>query len=172
MQGQTFNDWDQLFNSLQQRKDFLNYHLPCASLNEQPPLVAHPEALTNPRLYRPEWEADLLDLTPVHAYLAKGRWFRLVSKVGTFSLGGQIYYLKSLWAGQQVEISFDPEDLHFAVFASDGHLIKRFFPKGLSLIDLSGELSPLINLPAFQLALPFSWSDWRLIRLSATYSLL
>lgn len=172
LQGQTFNDWTHLFNSLQQRKDFLNYHLPCASLGEQPPLVAHPEALSNPRLYRPEWEADLLDLARVHAYLAQGHWFRLVSKVGTFSLGGQIYYLKSRWAGQQVQISFDPNDLHFAVFASDGQLIKRFFPKGLSTDALSGELSPFINLPAFQLALPFSWSEWRQIRLSGTFTLL
>ena len=172
LQGQTFNDWDHLFNALQQRKDFLNYHLPCASLDEQPPLVAHPEALSNPRLYRPEWETDLLDLDRVYAYLAQGRWFRRVSKVGTFSLGGQVYYIKSDWAGQQVEISFDPDDLHFIICASDGQLIKRFFPKALSLGSLSGELSPLINLPAFQLALPFSWSEWRQIRLSDTFSLL
>jgi len=172
LQGQSFNDWDHLFNALQQRKDFLNYHLPCASLDDLPPLVAHPEALANPRLYRPEWETDLLDLARVHAYLAQGRWFRLVSKAGTFSLGGQIYYLEPHWTGQQVEISFVLHDLHFAVCAADGQFIKRFFPKGLSIEALSGELSPLINLPAFQLALPFSWSEWRQIRLSDTFSLL
>lgn len=169
LQGQTFSDWDHLFQSLQQRRDFLNYHLPCASLNEQPPLVAHPQALSNPRLYRPEWEADLLDLSRVHAYLAQGRWFRRVSSVGTFSLGGQIYYLKPTWAHQQVEVLFDPDDCHFTALAPDGQLIKRFFPRDLSLDYLSGELSPLTNLPAFQLALPFSWADWRQARLSGTF---
>lgn len=170
LQGQTFTDWDHLFHTLQQRRQFLNCHLPCASLGEQPPLVAHPEVLSNPCLYRPEWEADLLVLSRIHTYLAQGRWFRRVSQVGTISLGGQIYYLKSLWARHQVEISFDPDDLHFVVLAPDGQLIKRFFPKGLSLDDLCGELSPLTNLPAFQLALPFSWSDWRQARLSDTFS--
>ena len=168
--GPPFIDWDHLFHTLQHRRDFLNYHLPCASLNQQPALVAHPEALTNPRLYRPEWEADLLDLSSIHAYLAQGRWFRRVSQVGTFSLGGQVYYLKPFWAQQQVEIIFDPDNLHFLVHAPDGQLIKRFFPKGISYNHLSGELSPLTNLPAFQLALPFSWSDWRQARLSDTFN--
>jgi len=168
LQGQIFADWDQLFQALQQRQEFLNTHLPCASLGEQPPLRAHPEALTNPRLYRPEWEADLLDLSRIHAYLAQGRWFRWVSQPGTICLGGQVYYLKPIWAKQQVEITFDPDDLHFVVRASDGQLIRRFFPRNLTVDYLIGELSPLTNLPVFQLALPFSWSDWRQARLSGT----
>ena len=170
LQGQTFTDWDHLFHSLQQRGQFLNAHLPCASLEEQPPLVAHPEALSNARLYRPEWEPELLDFSRIHAYLAQGRWFRRVSQVGTVSLGGQIYYLKPVWAHQQVEITFDLDDFHFAVYAPDGQLIKRFFPKGLTLDDLIGELRPLTNLPYFQLALPFSWSEWRQARLSGTFA--
>lgn len=170
MQGQTFTDWDHLFHSLQQRRQFLNAHLPCASLGEQPPLAAHPEVLANPRLYRPEWETELLDLSLIHAYLVQGRWFRRVSQVGTVSLGGQIYYLQPVWAHQQVEITFDPDDLHFAVHAPDGQLIKRFFPKGITNEDLIGELSPLTNLPYFQLALPFSWPEWRQARLSDTFT--
>lgn len=170
LQGQIFADWEQLFQALQQRCEFLNTHLPCASLGEQPPLTAHPEALTNPRLYRPEWEPDLLDLSRIHAYLAQGRWFRRVSQAGTMSLGGQIYYLEPFWAQQQVEISFEPDDLHFLVHAPDGQLIKRFFPKGITVEDLTAELSPLTNLPAFQLALPFSWPEWRQARLSGTFS--
>lgn len=140
LQGQHFTDWDQLFQTLQRRRDFLNHQLPCATLDEQPPLVAHPEALTNVGLYRPEWEADLLDLSRIHAYLAQGRWFRLVSHAGTFSLGGRPYYLDPTWAKQQVEITFNPADLHFLVHAPNGDLIKRFFPSGMTISDLMGDL--------------------------------
>lgn len=166
--GQEFVDWDHLFQTLQERRHFLNTKLPCASLGETPPLIAYPEALTNSRLYRPEWEADLFDVSRIHAYLAQGRWFRLVSSAGTFSLGGQVYYLKQTWAKQQVEITFDPDDAQFVVRSDDGRLIKRFFQKGLTLDDLLGEMNPLTNFPAFQLALPFSWEDWRRARLSGT----
>jgi hypothetical protein len=31
-----------------------------------------------------------------------------------------------------------------------------------------GELGPLASLDQFQLALPFTWNDWRVIRLSGT----
>jgi hypothetical protein len=100
--------------------------------------------------------------------LAQGHWFRLVSTVGTFSLGGHVYYLKKSWAGQQVEITFDPHDLQLVVYSDDGQQIRRFFPRGFTTDDLMGEISPLTNLPAFQLALPFSWQDWRRVRLSGT----
>jgi hypothetical protein len=168
LQGQVFADWQDLFSHLQQRRHFLNSQLPCATLGEVPPLRAHPEALTNPRLYRPEWEIELLDTTRIHAYLAQGQWFRRVSTVGTFSLGGYVYGLGQTWAKAQVQITFDPADVQFVVQADDGHLIKRFFPRGLSPDELLGEMSPLTQLPAFQLALPFSWQDWRRARLSGT----
>jgi hypothetical protein len=168
LQGQRFADWDDLFRHLQQRRHFLNSQLPCATLGDVPPLVAHPEALTNSRLYRPEWESELFDLSRIHTYLAQGQWFRRVSTVGTFSLGGYVYGLGQTWATAQVEITFDPDDIQFMVRADDGCLVKRLFPRGLSPHELLGELSPLINLPAFQLALPFSWQDWRRARLSGT----
>jgi hypothetical protein len=31
-----------------------------------------------------------------------------------------------------------------------------------------GELGPLVNLDRFQLALPFTWDEWRVTRLSET----
>ena len=164
--GQTFTNWEALFQALQKRRHFLNTQLPCASLNEQPPLVAHPEALHNVRLYRPEWEIERLDLTRIHAYLAQGRWFRQLSSVGTFSLGGHVYYLNRRLEKQQVEITFDPEDLQLVVHSDDGQLLKRFFLKGISPNALLGEMSPLTHQPPFQLALPFTWQDWRRARLS------
>ena len=37
-----------------------------------------------------------------------------------------------------------------------------------STTDLMGEMGPLVNLDHFQLALAFTWGEWRLIRLSET----
>jgi hypothetical protein len=130
LQGQVFADGSSLFRHLQQRRQFLNCQLPCATIGELPLLVVHPEALSNSRLYRPEWETELLDLTRIYAYLAQGRWFRKVSNVRTFSLGGYVYGLGQTWANTQVEITFDPADVQFLVQADDGQLLKRFFPKG------------------------------------------
>lgn len=167
--GQSFSGWEALFLALCQRQDFLNTRLPCATLGEVPPLVAHPEACSPRRLYRPEWETELLDLSRVYAYLAQGRWFRLVSSVGTVSLGSQIYVLgRSPWARQQVEITFDASDQQVIFHAEDGETAKRLPLKGLSVETLMGEMGPLVNLPAFQLALPFSWDEWRAVRLCDT----
>lgn len=110
----------------------------------------------------------MLDLSRVYAYLAQGRWFRQVSQVGTLSLGQQAYGLGVTWAGQMVEITFNPADIHFVFHSADGQRTKRFPPRGLSVTDLMGELRPLLNLDHFQLALPFIWDEWRLIRLCET----
>jgi hypothetical protein len=100
-----------LYLALRQRRDFLNHDLPCSSLDDRPPLQAFPEAAYPQRPYRPEWEAELLDLTHIYDYLAQEQWFRLASNVGTFSLGGQVYYLGTKWKRHQLEITFEADDL-------------------------------------------------------------
>ena len=166
--GQTFSEWGQLHAYLEQRRHFLNYHLPCSTLEDRPPLVAHPEALRPRRLYRPEWEAELLDLSRVYTYLAKGQWFRLVSQVGTVSLGQQTYGLGVVWRGEAVDITFDPQEKQLIFRSADGEQEKRLPLKGVSVADLVGEMGPLVNLDHFQLALPFTWDEWRVIRLCET----
>ena len=168
LEGQTYPEWDQLHAYLEQRRHFLNYCLPCSTLGELPPLVAHPEALQPRRLYRPEWEEELLDLSQVYAYLAKGQWFRQVSQVGTASLGQQTYGLGVAWKGESVDIALDPEDKHLIFHSADGEQEKRLPLKGISVTDLMGEMGPLVNLDHFQLALPFTWDEWRVIRLCET----
>jgi len=165
LEGQEFKGWEALLNSLQKRQDFLNYHLPCASLGEIPPLVAHPEARTPRRPYRPEWEADSLDIGRVCGYLSQGRWFRKGSNVGTVSLGGEVYVLGRTWARDEVEITFDSTDRHLLFRAQDGDRTKRLPIRGITPTDLMGEMGPLAHLNQFQLALPFSWDEWRVIRL-------
>lgn len=163
--GQEFASWEALYQALGQRREFLNTHLPCASLGEVPPLVAHPEARMPRRLYRPEWEAELLNLSGVYAYLAQGRWFRLVSEVGTASLGGQVYVLGRAWTKQQVEIMFNSSDQRLIFRSADAQQTKRLPIQGITVQTLMGEMGPLVNLPMFQLALPFTWDEWRVIRL-------
>jgi len=168
LQGQTFADWDDLYHALRQRRDFLNTHLPCASLGDKPPLVACPQAGTPRCPYRPEWELELLDLERVYDYLSQGRWFRYSGKDGNTSLGGQYYLLGRDWEKQQVEITFNPSDQHLVFLAEDGERKKKRAIKGITTTTLMGEQGPLIGLPAFQLALPITREAWRGARLYGT----
>lgn len=165
LQGATFNNWDALYMKLRERRDFLNCHLPCASLNQQPPLRVFPDAHHSSRNYRPEWEHDMLDLDRIYAYLAEGRWFRKISDNGTFSLGAQVYYVGQQWKHRQAEITFQPDSKYLSLFDEAGKPITQLPLKGLSVEYLQGELSQVLALPAFQLCLPFSWNDQRLLRL-------
>lgn len=169
LEGQVFSEWDRLHDYLEQRRHFMNHRLPCSTLGELPPLVACPEALRPRRLYRPEWEMELLDLSRIYAYLAKGQWFRQASSVGTISLGGQqTYGLGVTWKREQVEITFDRRDEILVFCSADGEREARLPLKGISATDLVGELGPLVNLDHFQLALPFTWDEWRVTRLCRT----
>jgi transposase InsO family protein len=70
--GQHWADPHQLWTGLDARRDRLNQHIPSRMLGGQAPLQAYPEAAHSGRHYRPEWEADLLDLNHVYQYLATG----------------------------------------------------------------------------------------------------
>lgn len=168
VEGQRFATWEALYATLRQRRDFLNERLPCASTGDQPPLVAHPAARHPRRPYRPEWEAELLDLTRLASYLAQGRWFRKASNVGVLSLGDERYILGKDWIKKEVEITFDPTTRQLLFYAPEGELRARQAIKGLSKENLMGELGPLVGLQGFQLALPFTWNEWRMIRLCET----
>ena len=168
LEGQTFANWKALWHALQERRTFLNERLPCSTLGGVPPLAAHPEARRPRRLYRPEWEAELLDLSRIYTYLGQGRWFRKGSNIGAVSLGGQVYVLGRDWARKDVEITFDPGDQQLKFFAPDGDKKKRLPIKGITKADLMGELGPLVLMDCFQLALPFTWDEWQVIQLCET----
>jgi hypothetical protein len=166
LQGQTFTSWDELFQTLRERRNFINLHLPCASLDNQPALVVFPEAVHSGRMYRPEYEHELLDLSRIWQYLAKGHWFRLVSKAGTFAIGGHQYYLDYTLAGQHIELTFDPDLRAFSCQNDAGELIDYLPIQGITINNLMGDLST--TLPAFQLHLPFDWSSFQVLRLFET----
>jgi transposase len=166
--GQHYGDWLALYRALRQRRDFLNYDLPCTALHHVPPLTAFPHATYSGRDYRPEWERDLLDMDRVWAYLAQGRWFRQVSRGYTFTLGSHVYYLGKPWSATQIEITFDPDDRHLVCLNDAGDRQARCPIKGLTLDTLMGTMASYINLPTFQLALPFDWADFQAVRLLET----
>jgi len=159
LEGQTFTSYDRLVTACHQRRTFLNHCLPCATLGEEPPWVAFPEALTPRRLYRPEYESELLSLDRICAYLAKSSWFRLTSPVGTIKLGQTYYSLGPQWKRKETELIFDPDQRLF-ICRSQG-LEKRFPLKGLSVQFLMGEMGSLAHLKNVQLVLPLSWEEWR-----------
>jgi transposase len=159
LDGQQFGSLLDLFHTLTGRRHFLNYSLPCATLGEVPPLVAYPQATTPHRIYRPEWESSILDLSRVHACLSQGRWFRKASNIGAVSLGGTSYCLGRDWIRAEVEITLDAADQHLVFRAGDKQ--RHLGLKGLSIPDLMGEQSMRVHPDAFQLALPFTWNQWR-----------
>ena len=163
LQGQSFASHEHLRQALQERRTFLNLHLPCATLGEVPPLVAYPEARFPRRLYRPDLEPSLLCLDRVFAYLSHQTWFRLASEVGSIKLAQMLFCLGPQWKRKQIEISFDPDTRLMICHTED--LEKRLPFASLSIPFLMGELDPLFHQANLQLALPFSTPDLRTLQL-------
>ena len=164
--GQTFTSWDALFQTLQKRRNFINQDLACASLDNQPALDVFPDAVHSGRTYRPEYEHELLDLSRIWQYLAKGQWFRLISKNGVFSIGGQQYYLDYAFTGQQIELTFNPDICAFVCHNDAGDFVDHIPIQGISFESLMGNLPS--HLPGFQLHLPFDWNSFQVLRLFET----
>jgi transposase len=159
--GQTFTDGAALQIRLSERLDFLNTRFPSRSLDGQAPLVAHPHAQHSGRPFRLEWEEVMLDMQRVYDYLAQARWFRRTSAAGQFSLGARRYSLGKEYANRTLEITFDAQTRELICLSEDGQQETRLPIQRLAKSDLMGELSPLVSLPVYQLALPFTPSAQR-----------
>jgi transposase len=155
LQGQTYPDQVACQQGVDLRLDFLNQVFPSRSLRGQAPLQAYPHARHSGRDYHPDQELDMLSLDRVYAYLAQHRWFRQVSEQGQFSLGAHRYGVGRSYAGQTIEITFDPstECLHCLPERGDEWLSVPIL--GLSLHELSGGWPPWHQLPRYQHRLPF-----------------
>ena len=69
--GQRWPDQTTLWAGLDARRAMLNQHIPSWVLQGHAPLQAYPEAAHSGRSYRPEWEAEMLDLDRVFEYLTR-----------------------------------------------------------------------------------------------------
>lgn len=142
---------------LDQRLAFLNQHYPSRSLDRQAPLLAYPQAAHSGREYRPEWEADTLDMSKVYAYLSRQEWFRQSSDKGQLLLGSHRYGLGKDWSRQTVRITFDSSSQEYICchVGSDHQQTERLKANGLTQTDLMAEL----DMTAFanhQYAFPWS----------------
>jgi len=144
---------------LDRRLDELNYELGSRAddCHGKPPVVAHPELLQPRRPFKPEEELALFDLKRVDAYLATLTWFRKVSKTGQVTIGAwhTRYSVGRAYAGQTVQVKFDPQDRHFVFYDATGNEVKRRPAKGLGLADLTGLAPWPDGLGIQQLPLPF-----------------
>ncbi len=159
--GQTYASHADLWAGLDERRAVLNQHLPSQALSHQAPLEAYPHAMHSGRMYRPEWEEDLLCLESVWTYLGACRWFRRMRSNGFFCLGGHSYYLGKHVAHLDVAIRFDPDPPAFVCQLEGSEERVRVPALGLTKADLMGELALMHTLPTYQLALPFSLEAWR-----------
>jgi transposase len=166
--GQTFANVADLQIMLTGRINFLNADYPSRALQGQAPLSAFPQANQPQCPFRLEWEKEQLDLQRIYHYLAQGRWFRLTSTVGMFSLGAQRYNAGTKYARQTLEITFDPQTCELVCLPEKTTQPIRLPAKGLTQEALMGELDPLMTIPVYQLALPLSRQTWREMMLCRT----
>jgi hypothetical protein len=161
--GQTWQHPQALWAELKRRREFLNQLYPSRALLYQAPLEAYPNASHSGRLYRPEWEEELLDMSRVIALLATGKWFRETNRYGEFFVSMQRYNASIAWKNRTVELTFNPSALELVCRMVGCEQVKRFPIKGLTKADLMGEFSSFNRLPSYQLALPFTREDWRVL---------
>ncbi len=166
--GQHWPDQTALWAGLDARRMMLNQHIPSRVLHGQAPLQAYPAAAHSSRSYRPEWEAEMLDLTRVFQYLARCRWFGQIKSNGRVGIGGYQYYLSTAWHGRTLELRFDPLQGCFLGQPEGLETTVTLAPQGLSKFELMGELADLLALPAYQLALPFTHEAWRQLEYTRT----
>jgi transposase InsO family protein len=161
--GQSWPDGTALWAGLDARRRMLNTHIPCRMLNGHAPLQAYPEAGHSGRFYRPEWEAELLDLNRVYRYLATCRWFRRVAQNGSVALGGIYYYINPKYRGRAIEVTFDGERALFRAQVAGLAEAIEIIPRGLTKVALMGEAGTIAALPVYQLALPFTHEAQRVM---------
>ena len=139
----------QLQDALDQAVHELAFHLPsrAATCRGLPPVQAHPELLAPPCPFQPDQELARFDLHRVDAYLATFTWVRKVGQRGQITLAGKDrrYSVGRAYAGQYIQVRFDPSDRHFVFWTLQPEQeIGRRPARGLGVDDLTG----LITLPA------------------------
>jgi hypothetical protein len=152
--GQTFTSEDELQRNLQARMLFLNQEYPTEALGARAPFQVFPQARHSNHVYRPETEELDLDMQRVYDYLQRGRWFRQISTVGTFSLGGYLYNATTRFAEQTLEITFDSTTCKLTCLPEKGAAAFQLDIQRLTKSALMGNRSFLPGYSAFQLALP------------------
>lgn len=121
----------------------------------RPPFRAYPEIQCPPHRFNPQHELARFDLQRVDALLASLSFERKVGKTGQISLGGKQFRIGvgRKFAGQVVQVSFDPSDRCFVVACREED-IGRWKARHLEIIDIVGFGSDAVGLAPQQLPLP------------------
>ena len=122
----------------------------------RPPLEVHPEVLGVQRPYHLGAERELFCLERVDQFLAQFAWHYKVSRNGQVTLHDHLYYLGTAWAGQRVDVRFDPSDRHFVFTdAHTGQTVKRSVAYHLDAAAITGlpAVAPVSDTP-IQLSFP------------------
>ncbi len=69
--------------------------------------------------------------------------------------------LRTTWRNQMLEVRFNVDQECFLGQPAGSDITITFAPQGLTKTDLMGELGYLLTLPAYQLALPFTFQAGR-----------
>jgi len=166
LRGPNYSTPEVLWRKLDERRMVLNRWRPTRALGDRAPLAAYPDAQHSGRVYRPEWEEELLSPDRVYRYLAQGRWFRSTGNNGRFLLGGQWYYIGTRHRNREVEITFDAEEVVFICQPAGSEEVVRVPALGLTTRELMGGFADFLRLPAYQLALPFTKEDRQRLELA------
>jgi len=158
-EGQTFDTLTALQHILQARMLFLNQEYPTRALDGQPPFQAFPLARHSSRFYCLDAEEQMLNMQRIYDYLQGGRWFRQVSSVGTFSLGGYLYSVTTRFVDQTLEITFNGASRQLICLPEKETTVFQMDIQGLSKTALMGGSLALPSFMAYQLALPFPYPD-------------
>jgi hypothetical protein len=138
--GQTFQDYDELQSTSDLELEWINQRLPSRgrACDDQPPLEVYPQAKHPRRPYTRDQELELFSMDRIYQFLVGQHWWRKVSQVGQFSIGGQCCGVGITYASQDVRVAFDSDTIEFAVEDSHGEEIKRFEPQGLTVEEITG----------------------------------
>ncbi|HKF37123.1 MAG TPA: hypothetical protein VKB35_09500 [Ktedonobacteraceae bacterium] len=160
--GQTYPSHADLWAGLDERREVLNKHLPSRALSHKAPMPRlSGRYIHSERMYRPEWEEDLLCLENVWRYLQQGRWGLRGRSNGVVCLGSYQYYIGKQFAHQCIELRFDPDAIAFICQPEGSEELVRVPAQGPTKAELMGELAAMQALPTYQVALPFSLEAWR-----------
>lgn len=109
----------------------------------RPPQEVHPEVRVPLRPYAFDAELALFDLQCVDRFLSRFAWPHKVSKVGQITVGSHLYYVGVTYAGQTVDVRFDPGDRHLTFHdAQNGALLRRQPARELSVPTITGLKAP------------------------------
>lgn len=162
----TLTNLSRLQQALDTERQLYNHRFParagdCAG---RPPLVAHPDLLRPRRPYQPEAELSLFSLQRVADYLAGFTFARKVNATGQISLARHLYSVGRPYAGQTVQVRFDPDDWLWVITAlpEDGSLsdlaqpqiLARRVPHNFSIEAITG-LNPHDSQPTQPIQLTF-----------------